>query len=504
MGSLDDDLKELDELELHLFAHRYASAAITAQGPTIDPPEATADRAETLAMLAREDQKLLASPAADALLARLDERAQRGELSCVTQAQARALSRRRQELSGVPSEDQAALAALRTTADAAWRRAKRAGDWKSFEPWLQQMVDLMRQIALEAEPERDPYDVWLARSEPGCGQEFYDRFFAEVKATAIPLISAIAHAGRKIDDSFLHGHFEAARQWQLARDIAELEGVRPQAWWLTSTEHPFSQALTSHYAICAAHIHEEDVSRNLFTMLHEGGHNLYGQNTDPALDHTSLQGPCSAGMNEAQSRFFENYVGRDEAFAPSLVALLKKRFPEHFANLDPHRFWLAVNRVQPGAIRTTADELTYPLHIIIRYEIEQELFAGSVTAADVPRLWNERYERYLGIQIEDERDGALQDMHWANGLMGYFPTYALGGAYGAQFRHQMLEEGLPWEDILASGDLSPISGWLKEKVWRYGRMKDPADLLRDSCGPFDVHCYTSYLESKFTKIYQLG
>ena len=252
----------------------------------------------------------------------------------------------------------------------------------------------------------------------------------------------------------------------------------------------------------AAHVYEDDVLSNLYTMLHEGGHALYETGVDPTLNYTSLKGGTSMGMHEGQSRFFENYVGRAEAFAPSLLALLRKHFPGQFSRVSARQFYMAANRVEPGLIRTEADELTYPLHIIIRYEIEQLLMEGDITAQQVPMLWADRYKKYLGVRVSDYTHGALQDTHWADGLIGYFPTYALGGAYGAQFRHQMMAEGMDFDGVLATGDLEPIRAWLKKHVWQWGRTFDPAEIVVNACGePFNVAYYTDYLVQKFTRLY---
>ena len=266
----------------------------------------------------------------------------------------------------------------------------------------------------------------------------------------------------------------------------------------------YSDALTTNYAVIAAHTYEDDVLSNVFTMLHEGGHALYEQGVDPAYNYTSLKGGTSSGIHEGQSRFFENYVGRSEAFSGPLLAVLRRHFPGQFGRVTARQLYLATNRVEAQPIRTEADELTYPLHILVRYEIERALLHGEATAADVPALWTEKYRQYLGINVPNDATGALQDTHWSGGMLGYFPTYALGGAYGAQLRHAMIAEGMDWEGTLASGDLRRICNWLREHIWKYGRAKDPAELIEDACGePFDVTYYTDYLTEKYSAIYGL-
>jgi carboxypeptidase Taq len=308
----------------------------------------------------------------------------------------------------------------------------------------------------------------------------------------------------RIDRSVVEGRFDVNRQWELARDLMDLEGLDPKVMFLTHTEHPYSDALTTNYAIIAAHPIEEDVSSNVFTMLHEGGHALYECGVNPAFNYTSLKGGTSSGMHEAQSRFFENYVGRSRAFAPHLISIMGRHFRGQLGHVTANQFYLATNKVEGSLIRTEADELTYPLHVLIRYEIEQMLFSGQCKAADVPGIWNEKYKAYLGVTVPDDAHGALQDTHWACGDIGYFPTYALGGAYGAQLRHQMIAEGLDWEATLASGDLAPIREWLRSRIWRFGRSRDAGELIESACGePFSPTYYTDYLSEKFSSLYNL-
>ena len=496
------DIDALNDLEQHLYAHRYAEILMGCTGSSIDPPAATKDRGEALALLMQEDQELLCSPQAGALFDRLA-----GEddefLNDTQRAQVRVLQRDRARLVDVPANEQAAFERLTTEAEAAWRAAKAAGDWASFEPYLDRIVESMRKLADYKKPGADPYDVWLDEFEHGTDQAFYDRFFDAVKEVAVPLLAEVSRKP-KLTRRYVDGRFDERRQWELARDLVELEGIDPDTLLLTHTEHPYSDALTTNYAVIAAHTYEDDVLSNVFTMLHEGGHALYEQGVDPAYNYTSLKGGTSSGIHEGQSRFFENYVGRSEAFSGPLLAVLRRHFPGQFGRVTARQLYLATNRVEAQPIRTEADELTYPLHILVRYEIERALLHGEATAADVPALWTEKYRQYLGINVPNDATGALQDTHWSGGMLGYFPTYALGGAYGAQLRHAMIAEGMDWEGTLASGDLRRICNWLREHIWKYGRAKDPAELIEDACGePFDVTYYTDYLTEKYSAIYGL-
>lgn len=495
------DIAALNSLEMHLYGHRYAETMMGCFGPSIDPVKATHDRGEAQAMLEEEDQELLCAKNTGDLLERLQKSSPM--LTRTQRAQVRILRRERERLENVPAEEQAAFTRLLAESGAVWHKSKAANDWASFEPYLDRVVNAMRHIASCQDPNRNPYDVWLDYYEQGTSRAFYNHFFREVKNAVVPLLEEISKRPQ-LSRRVVEGRFEEARQWALARDLMDLEGLDPDVMVLTKTEHPYSDGLTTNYAMIAAHVHEEDVLSNLYTMLHEGGHALYETGVDPSLNYTSLKGGTSMGMHEGQSRFFENYVGRSEAFAPALLKLLRKHFPGQFSRVSARQFYMAANRVEPSLIRTEADELTYPLHIIIRYEIEQLLMEGDITAQQVPMLWADRYKKYLGVRVPDYTHGALQDTHWADGLIGYFPTYALGGAYGAQLRHQMIQEGMDFEGVLATGDIEPIRAWLKKHVWQWGRTFDPQEIIQNACGePFNVSYYTDYLVQKFSALYDL-
>ena len=497
------DIESLNALERRLFSLRYAIDEIGSLGPVIDPPRATAERAEALAELERERTEALSDPLVGGVLERLGATP---ELLTQTQKdQLRVIGRDRAELVGVPPEEQAAFSRLTCEAEDVWRRAKAANDWASFEPYLDRIVAARLHMASERDAARDPYDVWLDDYEPGCDRAFYDRFFSQVKDVVVPLLADCVTSRHQPSRACVEGDFDVERQWALARDLMSLEGVDQDALWVGRTEHPFTGGPSTGFVLIASHAYENDVLSNVFSMLHEGGHALYEQNVDASYRYTSLKGGTSMGMHESQSRFFENYVGRSEAFAAPLLEVLARHFPGRFSRVTPRQLYLAENRAEPGLVRTEADELTYPLHILVRYEIEQLLFSGEAKAADVPGLWAEKYREYLGLKVPDDTHGALQDTHWSGGDFGYFPTYALGSAFGAQLRHAMVAGGVDLDGACAAGDLAPVRDWLRERIWRWGRSKDSFTLIREACGEvFSPTYYTDYLVEKFSTIYRLS
>ena len=497
------DIAYLDRLEERLFALRYAMSEIGTFGQTIDPPKATEGRGLALALLDREAQEVLCDPEAGAVLERLAENS--ALLDETRAAQVKILRRDRAALVDVPTEESQALVKLQNESYEAWLGAKGTGDWEAFAPYLDRLVELQRRIAGFKDPDKDPYDVWLNEYEHGTDRTFYDTFFAELRETVVPLLADVVATRRQPSMEILEGNFDEARQWKLADDLMDLEGVARDALWIGKTEHPYTGGTTSDFVVIASHVHRDSVISNVFSMLHEGGHAMYEQGVDPAYRFTSLSGGTSAGMHEAQSRFFENYVGRSRAFAVPLAECMRKHFPGQLGRMTANQLFLAENRAEPSLIRTEADELTYPLHIMLRYEIEQLLFSGEATAADVPALWAEKMQSYLGIRVPNNTVGALQDMHWSDGSFGYFPTYAYGSAISAQLKAAMVRGGIDFEGACASADLAPIRGWLHDNIWRHGRSKDSPELIQAACGePFSAKYFTDYLVEKFSAIYGLG
>ena len=502
LPNLRADTEALDTLEERLYALKYAVGEISTLAEIIDPAKATADRGIALGRLQQEIQELMVSPETGALLDRLDKHAE--TLGGMRAAQVRIMRRDRAAIVDVPVEMQRAFVELTNEATDVWVKAKQADDWASFEPYLQKVVDSMIEIAHARKPEADPYDVWLSDFEYGADRAFYDAFFDQVREGIVPLLAATQTSRHKPSAACMKGTFDESRQWALAHDLVKLEGVDEGALWLGATEHPFMGGPSSTFVVIAGHVYPDDILSNVFSILHEGGHALYEQNVNPSIARTSLGGGTSMGMHEAQSRFFENIIGRSRAFARPLLETMQKHFKGQLSRVTPNQLYMAENVVCPSLVRTEADELTYPLHILVRYEIEQKLFSGEAKASDVPRLWKELYKGYLGVDVPSDKLGALQDTHWAFGGLGYFPTYALGNAYGAQLRHQMIEEGIDLDGACAAGNLAPIREWLRSRIWVHGRSKDAGELIEGACGePFSATYYIDYLTEKFSGIYQL-
>ena len=304
------------------------------------------------------------------------------------------------------------------------------------------------------------------------------------------------------DDSFLHQEYPAAQQKAFADYLMEVMGLDRSHCGLGETEHPFTLEFNNKDVRITTNYDEHNVASSMYSVLHEGGHALYELGIRDDLQYTCLAGGVSMGVHESQSRFYENLIGRSRPFVEAIYPKVQEFFPQQLGGVSADQFYRAVNKAQPSLIRTEADELTYCLHVMVRYEIEKQLIGGTLEAKDVPAVWAKLYKEYLGIEVPNDRDGCLQDSHWSGGAFGYFPSYALGSAYGAQMLRRMEQDVDVW-GAAAKGDLTPITAWLREKVHQYGGLMEPADVVKNACGDFSAEDYIQYLTRKYTGLYSL-
>jgi carboxypeptidase Taq len=307
-----------------------------------------------------------------------------------------------------------------------------------------------------------------------------------------------------VSDACLHGHFPIEKQREFALSILERFGFRSDSWRLDPTVHPFATNSGITDIRITTRYYEDFINPSLFGAMHECGHGLYENGVDPALERTLLARGASSSLHESQSRMWENLVGRSRAFWKFFYPKLQATFPAQFQNVELETFYRAINRVHPSFIRVEADEATYGLHIIIRFELEQEMMEGTLALKDVPEAWNARMKQYLGVDVPNDAQGCLQDIHWSGGMLGYFPTYQLGNIIAAQIWEKVLAD-IP--DLYAQferGEFMPLREWLREKLHRHGRKFTPKETIqRVVGGPIDVAPYLRYLKSKFGEIYNL-
>ena len=363
-------------------------------------------------------------------------------------------------------------------------------------------MDFNRKFAGYYNSDLAPYDALLNEYEEGLTMETLDGFFAQLRSVIVPLLAS-TQAAEQIDDSFLELAYPIDVQRRFADYLMDVLGLDRGHCGIAETEHPYTLTFNNKDVRITTHYHEKMMTFAMYSTIHEGGHALYELGCGDEYEFTNLSGGASMSVHESQSRFYENIIGRSRPFVELIFPKLKELFPQQLADVDAGMFYRAVNKAQPSLIRTEADELTYCVHVMIRYEIEKQLIAGTLAVADVPAVWNQMYKDYLGIDVPDDKHGCLQDSHWSGGMIGYFPSYALGSAYGAQMLAKMQEDlGDIYADV-AKGDLSRVTGWLREKIHRHSGFKKPAPLFEDVCGKFDAKFFTDYLTRKFSELYGL-
>ena len=495
---LEEARRRIGILQRKEIAYRHAMGLLTYDGATGAPAGTAANRGETLAVLSEASYGIATGPemieTVETLLAHT------GELDEVTRRVAERKNKDLQELRKIPVEEYVSYTKLINEADAVWHKAKEENDYASFEPYIDRIVAAHKRIAFLVAPEKDPYDYWLDRFEEGLTKEKCEVFFEVLRREIVPLVKKVT-ASPQVDDTLNHIPFPVSGQEKLSDELMALIGIDRDHCTIGTTEHPFTTGFTKYDVRITTHYHETSFLSSLFSVVHEGGHALYELNVGDELAYTCLGNGVSMGVHESQSRFYENIIGRSRAFAVLLFPILARLFPEEMKGWTAEDLYLAANKSEPSLIRTEADELTYTLHVMIRFEIEKKLFAGEVTAKDLPALWNALYREYLGVEVPDDKRGVLQDSHWSGGLFGYFPSYALGSAYGAQILARM-EEDIDVFAAVEHNEIAKINDWLREHIWRFGSLYKPGELMEKVFGaPFDPSYYTNYLKKKYASIY---
>ena len=492
--------QQLKELQIKQYAFGYAESAIYLDSVTTAPKETSAERGVALSVLSEESYKLFVNDEVKQLLDHIAENP--SEFSWEEKRQAEELKRSFDDMTKIPMNEFVEYSVLVNDAQSAWHKAKETSDYALFKPYLEKIVETRRRFAGYFDPEKDPYDVWLDKFERGVNKEILDKYFAEVRSVLVPLIKNFKEKA-KIDDSFLFKTYPIDKQREFSDYLMQVMGIDRNHCAIGETEHPFTLNFNSNDVRITTKYLENNVASSMYSVIHEGGHALYELGVDPKFNCTALAGGSSMGLHESQSRLYENMIGRSLPFIEYIFPKMKEIFPEQLEGVDAKKFWLAVNKAEPSLIRTEADELTYSLHIIIRYELEKQLIAGTLSVDELPEAWNRLYKEYLGVDVPDDKHGVLQDSHWSGGSLGYFPSYSLGSAYAAQMIHCMEQEFDVWKAV-SEGKIGKITEWLGEKIHRHGCSLKPNELLQNAIGKFDAKYYTDYLAKKFNNIAEIA
>ncbi len=383
-----------------------------------------------------------------------------------------------------------------------WKNARKANSFQQFAPFLEKIVEMNRKKAEYIGYDEKPYDALLDLYEPGVTSKIITPLFEKLKKFLVDKVKKIK-AQKEIDDSFLEGKWDADKQLAFGRKILEDMGYDFNKGRLDLSAHPFSSSIHPYDSRITTRLTNPSIISNVSTSLHEGGHSLYEMGL-PVEDYgTPLSEAISYGIHESQSRWWETRIGLSKPFWEHYLPLLKKEFPA-FSKVNLETFYKAANKVEPSLIRVEADEVTYSLHVILRYEMEDALIHGKLKIRDVPEAWNEKMVKYLGVKPDSNANGCLQDVHWSMGAFGYFPSYTIGNLYAAQFFEAFAKQHPDWEKRVAKGDLVFIKEWLNNHIHKYGKQYSSQELLKKVTGKeFTVQPYLDYIESKYSKIYKL-
>jgi carboxypeptidase Taq len=405
----------------------------------------------------------------------------------------------------VPSDFVAEFARISALAQEAWTRARPANDFASFRPHLEKVFEMRRQYADFFAPFEHRYDAMLDDFEPGLKAAQVRAVFEELRPRQVALVRAIQERGRPIDDGFLHKEYDIQKQWDFGIEVAKAYGYDFERGRQDKSAHPFTTTFGLGDVRITTRFYSNLPTSSIFSTMHETGHALYDQGSRPELDRTPLLGGTSLAIHESQSRMWENFVGRGRPFWTAFLPRLKSYFPDQLGSADLETFYRAVNKVEPSLIRVEADEATYNLHIMLRFDLELALAENSLDVRLLPEQWNAKMREFLGLTPPNDSQGVMQDVHWSTGLMGYFPTYALGNLVAAQLWERIQTDLPRLNQEISQGKFASLLAWLREHIHQHGGKFEPVELLQRVVGSgLSAQPYLRYLEAKFGEIYGLS
>jgi carboxypeptidase Taq len=472
------------------------------------PPKGINLRSQQLAMLSQIGHRMSTDPEIGVLLEKIEKHPDYETLNELQRRNVFLIRKNYDEQTKLPEKLVVDTARQEAITIDIWKKAKAAKDFPMFKPDLEKLFELRRQAAdilMGVKNTKTPYDALIDIFEPKMTADEIATIFDELKTGLKSIIERCLSAPKQPDPSILTRKVPKNVQEELSKSLAKVidyDIESPNAGGrIDETEHPFTTGYFDDVRI-TTHYYEDKYWSSLFSVLHEGGHALYEQGLNHEWMYQPVGNGCSMGFHESQSRFIENIVGRSHEFWTYYYPKFKALTGNIFSDVNLDSFVHAINQVKPSKIRVDADEVTYGLHIIIRFEIERALFAGKVTIRELPEVWNQKYLDYLGLKIENASEGVMQDTHWAGGAFGYFPSYALGNIFGGQILNKMEKDIANWRDQLTNGDFQSIKQWLTKNVYSYGDLYDPAVLLKRITGEgIKVQHFIDYLDTKCSRLY---
>jgi carboxypeptidase Taq len=481
-----------------------AAGVLSWDQQTYMPPGAIRARAQQLTTLRRTAHERFTSDEIGQLLDDLEPQAAELEHGSFEASLIRVTRRDYDRQRKLSADLVARLTRTTALAREAWERARKASDFALFLPHLDEILDLSVEIAEALGYEDRIYDALLDRFEPDLKTARVEALFAEMKAGLVPLGQAIAGQQGRVDDTFLRQDFPVDRQWDFGLEVLKRLGFDFEHGRQDRSAHPFTTSFTPADVRLTTRLSPGNFKSALFGSIHESGHGMYNQGIPMDLARTPLARGASLGVHESQSRMWENIVGRSRGFWTFWLPRLKEYFPSQLDGVTVDAFYRAVNRVEPSLIRVEADEVTYNLHIFVRFEIENLMLERKVRLPDLPELWKTKMEEYLGVWPADDANGVLQDVHWSSGMLGYFPTYSLGNILSAQFYDQAVSENPDIPAQIEKGEFGPLLGWMRTNIHARGAKYTPAELVKlVTGGSIRTEPFLDYVRSKYAEIYGL-
>ncbi|HEY9055317.1 MAG TPA: carboxypeptidase M32 [Rectinemataceae bacterium] len=497
---MDENIARLAALDKERTLLSHIGALLGWDQETYMPRAAVDERAEQLALIEGLAHEKAVAPEIGKILEELESQ---DSLDPLEKAYLRVCRREYDKETKLPSSLVTEMARATSLSQAAWAEARKNDDFASFAPHLERVLELNRQMAAALDPSAKAYDVLLDLYELGATEASISSVFAVMKADLLSVLDKIR--GRpQVEDAFLRKKVSAAAQEKLNQRMIDVLGYDRERGRLDLTAHPFTTSLGKDDVRITTRFLEEYFPSGLFSTIHESGHALYelGLDLGPAYAGTRLSEAISTGIHESQSRMWENIIGRSKAFWKRLYPDLVSGTEGALEGVGLDEFIRSINKVEPSLIRTEADEVTYGLHVIVRFELESELVSGRLRVDDLPGAWDEAYKKLLGIKVPDDARGCLQDIHWSMGAFGYFPSYALGNLYAAQFWDAMKRDLPGLEKSIEEGDLSRPLGWLRKNIHSKGSAMSPAELVKDVTGEtLDPKHFAAYLDGKYKTVY---
>lgn len=501
---MEEKLNNFKEKLAQVTDLQRASAVLGWDQETYMPPGGAQDRAMQLATLNRMAHELFISDEMGSMLEELKSSVDQLEPDSNDARLIIQVAKEFEKQSKIPNEWVAEFSKTTSLAQQNWKSARQESDFEKFRPDLERVIELRREYTSFFKPYDHIYDPLLDDFESGMKTAAIKQVFDELRPQQVELIQAISESDHQVHDAILYQEFDEQKQWDFGIEVVKAFGYDLDRGRQDRSAHPFTTSFGTGDVRITTRLSPDFLNTGLFGTLHEAGHAMYEQGVDPTLSRTPIFDGASLGMHESQSRMWENLVGRSRPFWIAYFPKLKKYFPSQLENIDVDDFYRSINKVERSLIRVEADEATYNLHIMLRFEIELGLIEGELSPKDLPEIWNTKMDEYLGIVPPDDADGVLQDIHWSFGIFGYFPTYSLGNLIASMLWEKIHEDIPEIESQIESAKFEHLSTWLREKIHVHGAKFEPMDLLKRVTGSdLTAEPYIKYLKHKFGEIYML-